>query len=127
MLAVQNISYAERYQPISPVACSFRKLGCHISSNRSAPQVVVVNTGQANKSLDRKLRVRAVWYILLAALEDVETQRKGFCFVVSLKTARISQVCFFGVVAFVTATAAAGALLMLLVCGFVVAVAVIVG
>lgn len=36
-----------------------------------------------------------MWYILLAALEDVETQRRGFCFVVSLKTARISQVCVF--------------------------------
>ncbi|CAM9142154.1 unnamed protein product [Scytosiphon promiscuus] len=61
------------------------------SKDREGRQVVVVNTGQANKSLDRKLRVRAVWYILLAALEDVETQRRGFCFVVSLKTARISQ------------------------------------
>lgn len=55
-------------------------------------QVVLVNTGNSDKSLDRKLRVRAVWYVLLAALEDVETQRRGFCFVVTLKTARITQV-----------------------------------
>ena len=55
-------------------------------------QVVLVNTGNADKSLDRKVRVRAVWYVLLAALEDVETQRRGFCFVVTLKTAKITQV-----------------------------------
>ncbi|CAN0071101.1 unnamed protein product, partial [Ectocarpus fasciculatus] len=61
------------------------------SKDREGRQVVLVNTGQADKSLDRKVRVRAVWYVLLAALEDVETQRKGFCFVVTLKTARISQ------------------------------------
>lgn len=54
--------------------------------------MVVVNTGQADKSLDRTVRVLAVWYILLAALEDVETQRRGFCFIVNLKTSRISQV-----------------------------------
>ncbi|CAM9113553.1 unnamed protein product [Ectocarpus sp. 6 AP-2014] len=62
------------------------------SKDREGRQVVLVNTGQADKTLDRKMRVRAVWYVLLAALEDVETQRKGFCFVVTLKTARISQV-----------------------------------
>lgn len=56
-------------------------------------QVVLVDTGQADKSLDRTLRVLAVWYVLLAALEDVETQRKGFCFIVNLKASRISQVC----------------------------------
>lgn len=55
-------------------------------------QVVLVNTGKADKTLDRKVRVRAVWYVLLAALEDVETQRRGFCFLVTLKTARITQV-----------------------------------
>ena len=54
--------------------------------------MVLVNTGNSDKSLDRKLRVRAVWYVLLAALEDVETQRRGFCFVVTLKTAKIAQV-----------------------------------
>eukprot|EP00752_Nemacystus_decipiens_P008831 g7882.t1 len=62
------------------------------SRDREGRHVVVVNTGQADKSLDRTVRVLAVWYVLLAALEDVETQRKGFCFVVNLKTSRISQV-----------------------------------
>lgn len=51
-----------------------------------------MNTGQADKSLDRTRRVLAVWYVLLAALEEVETQRRGFCFIVTLKTAKITQV-----------------------------------
>ncbi|CAM9709265.1 unnamed protein product [Pylaiella littoralis] len=62
------------------------------SKDREERQVVVVNTGKADKSLDRKVRVLAIWYILLAALEDVETQRRGFCFVVNLKESKISQV-----------------------------------
>lgn len=52
----------------------------------------MVNTGNADKSVDKKKRVLAVWYVLLAALEDVETQRKGLCFVITLKTAKLKQV-----------------------------------
>ena len=51
-----------------------------------------MNPGNMNKKLDRKLRALAVWYVMLAALEDVETQRRGFCFVVNPKTLKIGQV-----------------------------------
>lgn len=51
-----------------------------------------MSPGNMNTKLDRKLRARAVWYILLAALEDLETQRRGFCFLVNPKTLKIRQV-----------------------------------
>ena len=51
-----------------------------------------MNAANATRSLDDKLRVLAVWYVLLAALEDVETQRRGVCFLTSLKTVKLSQV-----------------------------------
>lgn len=51
-----------------------------------------MNPGNMNTKLGRKLRAMAVWYVLLAGLEDVETQRRGFCFVVNPKTVKISQV-----------------------------------
>lgn len=47
---------------------------------------------EMNKKLDRKRRVLAVWYVLLAAVEDVETQRRGFCCLVNTKTVKLSQV-----------------------------------
>lgn len=55
--------------------------------------MILVDAGNANRSLDDKTRVLAVWYVLLAALEDVETQRRGVCFLISLKTVKLSQVC----------------------------------
>ena len=54
--------------------------------------MVLVNAANATRSLDDKLRVLAVWYVLLAALDDVETQRRGVCFLTSLKTVKLSQV-----------------------------------
>lgn len=51
-----------------------------------------MNIGNMNKKIDKNERVVAVWYVLLAALEDVETQRRGFCFLVNPKTATIRQV-----------------------------------
>ena len=50
--------------------------------------------GNVNTKLDRKQRVLAMWYVLLAALENVETQRRGFCFVGSNKTFKYRQVEF---------------------------------
>ncbi|CAN0154830.1 unnamed protein product [Ascophyllum nodosum] len=55
-------------------------------------QVVLIIPGNVDKTIDRKLRVRAAWYVLLAALEDVETQRRGLCFVGLGNTARLSNV-----------------------------------
>lgn len=55
-------------------------------------QVVFLDVGNKDKSLCKHERIRAVWYVLLAALEDVETQRRGVCFVVSLKKAKLSRV-----------------------------------
>eukprot|EP00752_Nemacystus_decipiens_P008826 g7877.t1 len=54
-------------------------------------QVVLMNPGNMNTKIDKKLRAVAVWYVLLAALEDVETQRRGFCFLVNPKTVSIRQ------------------------------------
>ena len=51
-----------------------------------------MSPGKVNTKIDRKLRAVAVWYVLLAALEDVETQRRGFCFLVNPKTVSIRQV-----------------------------------
>lgn len=53
---------------------------------------MLIDVRNNDKSLDLRERVRAVWYVMLAALEDVETQRKGVCMLASLKTARITQV-----------------------------------
>lgn len=51
-----------------------------------------MNPGNINTKIDKKLRALAVWYVLLAALEDVETQRRGFCFIVNPKAVKLSQV-----------------------------------
>ena len=51
-----------------------------------------MNPGKMNTKIDRKLRVMAVCYVLLAALEDIETQRRGFCILVNPKTVTIRQV-----------------------------------
>lgn len=45
-----------------------------------------------DKKVDRKIRILAVWYVLLAGLENVETQRRGFCFVAATKTFKFGQV-----------------------------------
>lgn len=66
----------------------------YLTPQRGCIQVVFVNPGNTDMSLDRKQRVRAMWYVILAGLEDVETQRRGCCFVVSQKTSKFSQVCF---------------------------------
>lgn len=55
---------------------------------------MLVVPGNMNTKVDRKKRVLAVWYVLLAALEDVETQRRGFCFVGFNKTFKYRQVKF---------------------------------
>lgn len=51
-----------------------------------------MNPGSMNTKIDKKERAVAVWYVLLAALEDVETQKRGFCFLVNPKTLTIRQV-----------------------------------
>lgn len=51
-----------------------------------------VNAANVDKKVDRVSRIRAVWYVMLAALEDVETQRRGICLVVTFKNAKLSQV-----------------------------------
>lgn len=51
-----------------------------------------MNPGNMNTKIDKNERAVAVWYVLLAALEDVETQRRGFCFLVNPKTLTIRQV-----------------------------------
>lgn len=60
--------------------------------NHDQSQVTLTNPTNMNKKLDRKRRVLAMWYVLLAAVEDVETQRRGFCCLVNTKTVKISQV-----------------------------------
>lgn len=51
-----------------------------------------VNAANVDKKVDRVSRIRAVWYVMLAALEDVETQRRGVCLVVTFRNAKLSQV-----------------------------------
>lgn len=62
-------------------------LSCH-----AREQVVYIDTAKSDVSVDRAQRIKAVWYVMLSALEDVETQRRGFCFVVNFKNAQLSQV-----------------------------------
>ncbi|CAN0243844.1 unnamed protein product [Ectocarpus fasciculatus] len=57
---------------------------------RQARVVMIVSTNM-DKTLERRLRLLSVWYVLLAALEDVETQRRGFCFVGYQKAVKRSQ------------------------------------
>ncbi|CAM9709333.1 unnamed protein product [Pylaiella littoralis] len=45
-----------------------------------------------DNKLDRKIRILAVWYVLLAGLEDVETPRRGFCFVAAINSFEFGQV-----------------------------------
>ncbi|CAM9142231.1 unnamed protein product [Scytosiphon promiscuus] len=54
-------------------------------------QVLMLNAGNFDKKVPRKSRVLAMWYIVLTALEDVETQRRGVCFVGSHKTLKLKQ------------------------------------
>eukprot|EP00752_Nemacystus_decipiens_P009047 g8078.t1 len=54
-------------------------------------QVILTTPAKMNKKLDRKQRVLAVWYVLLAAVQDVETQKRGFCCLVNGKAVKISQ------------------------------------
>ncbi|CAM9758928.1 unnamed protein product [Choristocarpus tenellus] len=55
-------------------------------------QVVFVDVGARDQRYDVKENVRAVWYVMLAALEDVETQRRGVCIISSMKTVKPAQV-----------------------------------
>lgn len=48
--------------------------------------------GNEDNKLDRKIRILAVWYVLLAGLEDVETPRRGFCFVAAINSFEFGQV-----------------------------------
>lgn len=64
----------------------------NITGRKIGSQVVLVTPGNMDKSVDRKIRVLGVWYVLLAGLEDVETQRRGFCFVVATNTFKFGQV-----------------------------------
>ncbi|CAM9094834.1 unnamed protein product, partial [Hapterophycus canaliculatus] len=54
-------------------------------------QVLMLNAGNFDKKVPRNIRVLAMWYVVLAALEDVETQRRGLCFVASHKTLTLRQ------------------------------------
>lgn len=53
---------------------------------------MLADVGNGGKTLDRAERVRAVWYMLLAALEDVETQRRGICFIALLQRGKFATV-----------------------------------
>ncbi|CAM9142469.1 unnamed protein product [Scytosiphon promiscuus] len=57
-------------------------------------QVIMMHAGRADKKVPSKLRILAIWYVVLAALEDVESQRRGLCFLQSHKTFKLTQVRF---------------------------------
>lgn len=59
---------------------------------KNGSQVVLVTPSNMDKSVDRKIRVLGVWYVLLAGLGDTETQRRGFCFVVATNAFKFGQV-----------------------------------
>lgn len=80
--------------PPSPRRSSLKpaiRTRCHAPSCRGY-QVIFIDTSKSDTSVDRTERVIALWYVMLTALQDVETQRRGVCFIVSFKNAKLSQV-----------------------------------
>lgn len=77
----------ERYPPFHP-----NKMSTPPPFSPQTIQVVLVDPGNKDKSLSKAERVRAFWYVMLVALEDEETQRRGVCILVSLKRAKLSLV-----------------------------------
>lgn len=64
---------------LDPILCSIRQ------------QVVFIDCANADLSVDRIERIKAMWYVMLTAVQDIETQRRGFCFIVTFKNAKLSQ------------------------------------